>query len=305
MNGNQILEEVRILIDDSAFSRFQDINRAYRQICAKANWRWLRKSSTGLTFFNTTTNTYTLRTTDIQQILGVFIRGTSSSGTWIAPVEDRLDFTSAEPSAPATNARYINTNTGTSNVTTTAVTADYIYTWSGSAWAGQAPVTAYTTLVVDEDRHYQWDGTTWNIQSVNTTTWNQMEEVSTRQYEEKASLYQTGGNPIPTMPYWYKREGGPVETITITPSADASYDVRVDYIARPETITATTSPVLPLAYIDILIYTAVFQYFLRKQAVDQASMYKQLADDLWKPLLDNAFANTNRSIDKRAREFFV
>ena len=48
MKGKEILQEVQHLINDPAYSRFNEINRAYRSLCRTTKFNWLRGSSDNL-----------------------------------------------------------------------------------------------------------------------------------------------------------------------------------------------------------------------------------------------------------------
>jgi hypothetical protein len=77
-------------------------------------------------------------------------------------VNDQLDFTVAEPAAPATNSIYIATATGTSNVTSTPVVANRLYRWSGTAWIATIPGDGWLAYDQSDNKIYTFnDGTTW------------------------------------------------------------------------------------------------------------------------------------------------
>ena len=67
------------------------------------------------------------------------LENAASKHSWLPTVKDQVDFTTAEPAGPTTGDRYINTVTGTSSITTQAVTATYIYQWNGASWTETIP----------------------------------------------------------------------------------------------------------------------------------------------------------------------
>jgi|SRR3990167_924133 len=79
MLGKKILEELKILLDDPRFSRFNEINQAYRRICKVTKFSWLRVSSETLLSFQESTTTYSLDMKNIRVLTGVFIKGGTDS----------------------------------------------------------------------------------------------------------------------------------------------------------------------------------------------------------------------------------
>lgn len=80
---------------------------------------------------------------------------------WQASVLDRLDLTTAEPSGPSLEERYLSTTSGTSSATAQSVTEDYIYEWNGSSWDEVIPDEGTTVYVEDEQKFYVFDDSTW------------------------------------------------------------------------------------------------------------------------------------------------
>jgi hypothetical protein len=77
-------------------------------------------------------------------------------------VIDEVDFTVAEPGAPALGARYINTATGLSSGTGQAVTATYIYEWNGTTWTETVPDEGTAVYVEDVNLIYIYNGGVWS-----------------------------------------------------------------------------------------------------------------------------------------------
>lgn len=97
----------------------------------------------------------------------------SQSLHWQAAVKDEVDFTTAEPGAPSTGDRYINTVTGTSSGTAQSVTATYIYEWNGSTWTETVPTEGYALWVEDLDLNKVFNGSAW-VPFGNTVTHNNL-----------------------------------------------------------------------------------------------------------------------------------
>jgi hypothetical protein len=88
---------------------------------------------------------------------------------WQVAIIDQVDFTTAEPAAPTTGDRYINTVTGTSSITAQPVTINYIYEWSGTIWTETVPQEGFALWDETANAIYVFDGTSWNILS--TSLW--------------------------------------------------------------------------------------------------------------------------------------
>lgn len=80
---------------------------------------------------------------------------------WKESIISEIDFTSAEPGAPSTGQRYINTATGVGSVTAQAVTLNYIYEWNGTDWTEIAVNEGATTRNETTDVIRHFDGTNW------------------------------------------------------------------------------------------------------------------------------------------------
>jgi len=106
-------------------------------------------------------------------------------------VLDRLDLTTAEPAAPTTGDRYINTATGDSSETTTAVTANNIYEWSGTAWVETVASEGMHTWVEDEDTAYIFNGTAW-VKFGTTVTHNNLSGLNDGEYQHLTTTQVSG-----------------------------------------------------------------------------------------------------------------
>ncbi len=76
-------------------------------------------------------------------------------------VIDEIDFTTAEPATPSDGDRFINTVTGDSSQTTTAVTAKYIYQWDTDHWIEIIPDKGTYLQNETTERFRVFDGTDW------------------------------------------------------------------------------------------------------------------------------------------------
>jgi len=78
MNGNQILTEVRFIIDDMGYSRYNEINRAYREIGRITRHNWLRGESEEMVEFLDGVSTYWVDLGDIRVLQALYVKGNDS-----------------------------------------------------------------------------------------------------------------------------------------------------------------------------------------------------------------------------------
>jgi hypothetical protein len=109
---------------------------------------------------------------------------------WQESVLDMVDFTTAEPAAPTEGDRYINTVSGDSSETTTAVLANYIYEWDGADWIQIAPDEGTAVWVEDEDHLKVWNGTAW-VRFGSTVLHNNLSTIQGGQATEYYHLTNT------------------------------------------------------------------------------------------------------------------
>ena len=79
VKGKQLLDEVQLYIDDPSYSRFVEINRAYRKLCMLVDYNWLRKEGENLLEFEADTSTYTIPMSGIRVIEGIYVKGGSDA----------------------------------------------------------------------------------------------------------------------------------------------------------------------------------------------------------------------------------
>jgi len=92
---------------------------------------------------------------------------------WQESVISFLDLTTAEPVSPTIGDRYINTVTGTSNVTAQSVTINNIYEWNGTSFTETVVSEGFAAWIDDEDIVYVFNGTNW-IKFGSTVTHNNL-----------------------------------------------------------------------------------------------------------------------------------
>jgi hypothetical protein len=68
MTGEEILNEVRLLIDNNQFARYNEINRAYRRIAHSAPHSWLKEESEEKLKFLTDVGEYTISVDGIRRL---------------------------------------------------------------------------------------------------------------------------------------------------------------------------------------------------------------------------------------------
>lgn len=80
---------------------------------------------------------------------------------WQESVADELDFTAAEPAAPSTGDRYLNTGSGASSETGQTVAANDIEEWNGTSWTEITPTEGACCLVEDRDMLIGFNASSW------------------------------------------------------------------------------------------------------------------------------------------------
>lgn len=82
MNGEDILNEVRFLIDDMGYSRYNEINRAYREIGRVTHHNWLRNESETLITFVDGTAEYTIDLDGVRVFKELWVKGNDSGAKY-------------------------------------------------------------------------------------------------------------------------------------------------------------------------------------------------------------------------------
>jgi hypothetical protein len=82
----------------------------------------------------------------------------SNKGDRKIPIERRVNLTQSEPENPAQGGRYLNTHTGTSSITSTAVVADYIYELRAGEWFELIPVEGFTLWDKNDKQNITYAG---------------------------------------------------------------------------------------------------------------------------------------------------
>jgi hypothetical protein len=94
MRGDEILREVRRLINDTSYSNYSDIQSAYEEICRQTEFFWLRREDEDMVSFQSGTSEYLINLEE-RIIERVWVYGvTSSTNRWI--LLDELDQTRFE-----------------------------------------------------------------------------------------------------------------------------------------------------------------------------------------------------------------
>lgn len=71
----------------------------------------------------------------------------------------------------------------------------------------------------------------WVLTTTNELGWQLLEEVKPQLFEDRVVQFRdSNGNDEEDLPLYYKLTGGPMATLTVTPTPDATYTARVDYL---------------------------------------------------------------------------
>lgn len=76
MRGRALLTEVQDLLNDRSYSRYEEINRAYRKICRLTSWSWLLVTSLDILGFRTSTDVYPLDLSRIRILKRLYVKRT-------------------------------------------------------------------------------------------------------------------------------------------------------------------------------------------------------------------------------------
>lgn len=312
MRTKEVVEQVKQLIGDPNYAGLLDVNRAHRFICMKGKQRFLRTSRIGAVFFNASTDAYTLNLTDVDELESLYIRG-GAAGTWVAPVRSKSQ--ASPPSTAALGYRYIVADSPsglwsafTPGHIATAITADSDGTIT--AWEESTNSTGDVTLVIDEDTYYTYnaDTVTWTAVETSVSSWQPLIEVSAREFEElRGSRTTRTGLQAAGRPMYYTWYGGPVANLRINPRPDGVYDVRVDYLARPDDLTDESVPRIPAAFHDLLV-TLTAGYALQRSPVPtQIGRGDRFVAEALSGLRDlfDFSTRTSQSIDRAPREWLI
>lgn len=90
MTGEEILNEVRFLIGDASYPRYNEINDAFDEICRITNFKWLKRSDVGRIQFKPNQNEYVLNMRDMRRLERIWIYGVDSSKQYWHEMEETL-----------------------------------------------------------------------------------------------------------------------------------------------------------------------------------------------------------------------
>jgi len=82
MTGQEILEEVRQIINDPAYTRFNEINRAYRRICQITKFNWLRERSETLLSIKSGVTEYYVSMPKVRVLQRIWVKEPSDYQRW-------------------------------------------------------------------------------------------------------------------------------------------------------------------------------------------------------------------------------
>jgi len=88
MNGQEILNEVRILIGDVGYARYNEINRAYRQIGRLCHHNWLRGESQSMLTFLDGVSSYWIDLSGIRVLKRIWVKGNDTGKIYWHEMEE-------------------------------------------------------------------------------------------------------------------------------------------------------------------------------------------------------------------------
>lgn len=88
MNGSEILNEVRILVGDMGYTRYNEINRAYREIGRLCHHNWLRGESQEMLTFLDGVSGYWLDLSSIRVLKRIWVKGNDTGKIYWHEMEE-------------------------------------------------------------------------------------------------------------------------------------------------------------------------------------------------------------------------
>lgn len=88
MNGSEILNEVRILIGDMGYTRYNEINRAYRDLGRLCHHNWLRDESQEMLTFLDGVSEYWLDLSGIRVLRRIWVKGNETGKIYWHEMEE-------------------------------------------------------------------------------------------------------------------------------------------------------------------------------------------------------------------------
>lgn len=217
MRGQKILSEVKYLLDDPTYSRYVEINQAYRKVCKLTKFNWLRETSETLLSFMASTSTYSLDMNRMRVLSGLYVKGGNDS------------------------------------------------------------------------------------------RWKLLEEATPLLFEYKVREYQDrNGTDSTSKPLYYMMQGGQTTKISVTPTPDQAYSVRVNYIISTPEIEADTIVNLPENYFDT-VATLAAGYILERNSNPERKQYGMTligrAMSEFEDLVRDSHPNHTLNIDRKEQEW--
>jgi len=183
MTGLEILREVRLFTDNPGYSRYVEINRAYRKIAKMVDFNFLRKSDESIISFIADQSTYTINMKEVRAITGIYVKGG------------------------------------------------------------------------------------------NDARWKYLEEVEPKLFQIKTRENQDlNASDNTTKPEFYSLSDGPNHTLSIVPTPDQAYSVRLEFIQSTQEVTQHSNVNLPEDYLDTVAMLAA-GYILERDSDDDRRRY--------------------------------
>lgn len=142
----------------------------------------------------------------------------------------------------------------------------------------------------------------WVLDTENEEGWCLLEEVKDPLFEERRLEFRDlNGDDEQDKPLFYKITGGPVATVTITPTPDQDYSVRVDYLDFHE-ISEQEEPRLSPIYDDTIAELAAA--YVLETSKDQAELalgmkFEQRAMMEFEDIVKDHAPNRTLDIDRK------
>lgn len=142
----------------------------------------------------------------------------------------------------------------------------------------------------------------WVLNTEDEQNWQLLEEVPPQLFEQKVTENRDlNGDDETDTPLCYKITGGPVATVTVTPTPDMAYTVRVDYLEHQRDMTWEDDPKLPEVYDDTIAELAagyVLEFSKDEHERALGAKYEARAMSEFEDIVKDSHPNRTIDIDR-------
>ena len=295
LKGKQLLEKVRLKIDDPSYNALDELEEAQEWIAIRAPYNWLRQTSTTAVAVISGATEFTMNLANVRRILTIYIGDPVTSD--VGAVEG-ITLTSTDP--VSINITGHGRSTGDS---TTFVEVGGTTELNGNTYTiTKTDADNFTLDSTSSDNFTAWtSGGRVNVTSANLVNWKQMEEFPPELFQEEVAKNAVISVSSDGSINWkYRLSGpGPFGKIIITPTPDSTKSIRVDYLKIPTDLALESYPDIPTAYQQQLINLAsgfVLERSDNENKVALGTRFIQRAESYFRFLLNDLLTHNLKSL---------